>query len=99
MPTSRTMRVRPAISFACSILQTASIVRCMSVAVTGYRLTPLPPMPQAALHRGRLRLVGLVAQLFAWPRDLANFDFALPAWNMNFVKIQEAARHIEDLGL
>ena len=40
----------------------------------GYRLTPLPPIPQAALHRGRLRLVGLVAQLFAWPRDLADFD-------------------------
>jgi len=33
-PTSRTMRARPAISFAASILQTVSMVRCMSVAVT-----------------------------------------------------------------
>src|SRR5215510_8843931 len=33
-PTSRTMRVRPAISLADSILQTASMARCVSVAVT-----------------------------------------------------------------
>ena len=34
-PTSRTMRARPAISRADSILQTASIARCVSGAVTG----------------------------------------------------------------
>src|ERR1700716_402445 len=33
-PTSRTIRVRPAMSLADSILQTASITRCVSVAVT-----------------------------------------------------------------
>jgi hypothetical protein len=33
-PTSRTIRVSPAMSFACSILQTASIARYASVAVT-----------------------------------------------------------------
>src|ERR1700681_2706581 len=33
-PTSRTIRVRPAMSLADSILQTASIARCVSVAVT-----------------------------------------------------------------
>src|SRR5260370_26143975 len=33
-PTSRTIRVRPAMSVGDSILQTASIARCVSVAVT-----------------------------------------------------------------
>src|SRR4030088_2196746 len=33
-PTSRTIRVRPAMSLGDSILQTASIARCVSVAVT-----------------------------------------------------------------
>ena len=33
-PTSRSIRARPAISFACSILKTASMVRWVSVAAT-----------------------------------------------------------------
>ena len=63
----------------------------------GYRLTHLPSPPQAALDRGRLRLVGLVAQLFAWPSDLADLDFALPAWNMRLVQIHEPAWSISSI--
>src|SRR5262249_1911154 len=105
VPISRTIRIRPPISFACSILKTASMARCVSVAVTGYRLTPLLPMPQAASdHRG-VHLAGLVAQLFTRTGDLTDFGFALPARQMLSMQFHEAGgafdhcllgRHVEN---
>src|SRR5437660_2035010 len=47
MPTSRTIRTRPAMSLGDSILQTASIVRCVSVAVTATDQTIFSPSVQA----------------------------------------------------
>src|SRR5262245_28622727 len=105
VPTSRTIRIRPPISFACSILKTASMARCVSVAVTGYRLTLLVPMPQAGSDLGRLQLAGLVAHFLAGTGDLTDFGFALPARHMLAMQLHEAAgafdhrllrRHVED---
>ena len=45
-PTSRTIRARPAMSLGDSILQTASIVRCVSVAVTATDHTIFSPPVQ-----------------------------------------------------
>src|SRR5579862_8548 len=52
-PTSRTMRARPAISFADSILQTASMARCASVAVTATDHT-IFTLVRASRSRARL---------------------------------------------
>jgi hypothetical protein len=50
-PTSRTIRARPAMSLADSILQTASMVRCVSVAVTATHHTIFKAPAQAgSLH-------------------------------------------------
>src|SRR5262245_40368191 len=97
-PTSRTIRVRPAMSLACSILKTASMARWGSVAVTGYRLTHLPlPLP-AALDTGCLRFAGLVAQFFARPGDLADLTLTLPSGQVLLVQIHEPGGPFQHLG-
>src|SRR5262245_52225548 len=105
VPISRTIRIRPPISFACSILKTASMARCVSVAVTGYRLTLLLPMPQAGLDLRGVHIAGLVAHLFTRPRDLTDFSFAFPTRQMLAMQFHEAGgavdhgilrRHIEN---
>ena len=79
-PTSRTMRVSPAINRADSIFQTASIVRCISVLVTRTDHITLVDLV-AELHRQRTdrprewsrdvhgRLVGLQGQQRVLGRD------------------------------
>src|SRR2546426_5626495 len=57
MPTSRTIRARPAMSLADSILQTASIARCVSVAVTATDQTIFIP-PVQDRDTPRLLLLG-----------------------------------------
>src|SRR5262245_22803153 len=90
VPISRTIRIRPPTSFACSILKTASMARCVSVAVTGYRLTLLLARPQAGSDLRGVRLASLVAHLFTMTRDLTDFGFALPARQMLAMQLHEA---------
>src|SRR5688500_6737154 len=61
-PTSRTIRARPAISRPDSILQTASMVRWMSEAVTASDQTIFDPRVQAAPPRLLLLLGHLSAE-------------------------------------
>src|SRR5882724_11228816 len=63
-PTSRTIRARPAMSLADSILQTASIARCVSVAVTCYRSHHLQSV-SATPSAPRLGLAGPPLQFLA----------------------------------
>src|SRR5437773_302775 len=63
-PISRTIRARPAISLGDSILQTASIARCVSAAVTATDHTIFNPPPQDR-SASRLPLRGLPLQFFA----------------------------------
>src|SRR5262245_3857407 len=95
VPTSRTIRIRPPISFACSILKTASMARCVSVAVTGYRLTPLLPMPQAGSDLRGVNIASLVAHLFTRPRDLTDFGFAFPPRQMLAMQLHEAGGAVD----
>src|SRR5688572_19244932 len=66
MPTSRTIRVRPAMTFADSIFQTVSMASCVSVAVTATDHTIIESVTARAsalvLDLGAQALVGL-AQL------------------------------------
>src|SRR5688500_537776 len=54
-PTSRTIRVRPAMTLADSILQTASMARCVSVAVTATNTHHLPKARQGRPGFSRTR--------------------------------------------
>ena len=67
----------------------------------GYRLSPLPLRLQAAngSDRSRLHLAGLVAQLFAYSRELADLSFTFPAWYVRLVEVHEAAGPFEHLRL
>src|SRR5712691_4124657 len=82
-PTSRTMRARPAISLADSILQTASMARCVSADVTAtHHIIFNPPVQDG----GKPQTWHLQAHALLWPgrevlrpEHLANFGLALPA--------------------
>src|SRR3972149_5518598 len=86
-PTSRTIRVSPAMSLADSILQTASIARCVPAIVTASDPARASRSAPRLRLRGRLRdLLPELNVLFdglAWAeilelKDLANLDLALP---------------------
>src|SRR5207244_5380401 len=70
-PTSRTMRARAAISIADSILQTASMTRWVSVAVTTTDHTTFPPILAIRSRKsGRAALPGLLPHLLKAARRL-----------------------------
>src|SRR5438132_1217878 len=103
-PTSRTMRVRPAMILADSILQTASIARCVSVAVTATHHTIFNPLVQVraranyrfAVIRMPENLLCFGSELFR-PEDLANFRLALPPRPVFFVQFHKAQRPFDGL--
>src|SRR5437667_1138492 len=102
-PTSRTIRPRPAMSLADSILQTASMARCVSVTVTATHHTIFNPSAQVEAPRLLLRghpygraLLSLRRKVFR-PEDLANFGLALPARPVFPVKFHEAQRSFDRL--
>src|SRR5436190_6370733 len=105
IPTSRTMRVRPAIILADSILQTASIARCVSVAVTATHHTIFNSLVQvrvrqlwARCHPCARKLLCFGSELFR-PEDLANLRLALPPWPVFLVQFHEAHRPFNGLFL
>src|SRR6266852_5222101 len=89
-PTSRTIRVRPAMILADSIRQTASMALCGWVAVTATHHTIFNPL----VHARALLCFG--REIFR-PEDLANFGLALPAGPVFLVKFHEARRRFERL--
>src|SRR2546425_4481148 len=102
-PTSRTIRARPAMILADSILQTASMARCVSVTVTATHHTIFNPSAQVEAPRLLLRghpygraLLSLRRKVFR-PEDLANFGLALPARPVFPVKFHEAQRSFDRL--
>src|SRR5713226_2080242 len=97
-PTSRTIRVRPAMILADSILQTASMALCGWVAVTATHHIIFNLLVQARPRRLLLRsrpctraLLCFETEVFR-PEDLANFGLALPVGPMYLVKFHEALR-------
>src|SRR5207245_3376890 len=100
-PTSRTIRVRPALILADSILQTASIARCVSVAVTATDHTTFNPPAQAEARRDYFFADGRALLCFGRevfrPEHLANFGLALPARPVFLVKFHEAQRPFDRL--
>lgn len=68
MPTSRTMRVSPAITRADSILHTASMARCVSVAVTATDHTMFRPSAQVGLTEDGTNRRIPTASLLEFPR-------------------------------
>src|SRR5438309_5062179 len=102
-PTSRTIRARPAMILADSILQTASMARCVSVTVTATHHTIFNPSAQVEAPRLLLRghpygraLLSRRRKVFR-PEDLANFGLALPARPVFPVKFHEAQRSFDRL--
>src|SRR5712671_6722222 len=83
-PTSRTIRANPAMSLGDSILQTASMARWVSVAVTATDHTIFDPPVQPQ----DLRCLRVVFRA----EHLADFGFAFPAGPVLFVKFHEADR-------
>src|SRR5713101_9081012 len=79
-PTSRTIRARPAMILADSIRQTASIARCVSVAVTATNHITFGSLVQHRAGHGqftrsdlRLALLSLASKVLRRD-DLANFE-------------------------
>ena len=101
-PTSRTMRVSPAMMRADSILQTASMARWVSVDVTATHHTIFNRLVQAGLsllgHSPSRELLSFGSEVFR-PQDLANFGFALPPRPVFLVKFHEAQSSLERLFL
>ena len=107
MPTSRTIRARPAMSRADSIRQTASIARCASVAVT----LPITPRSSARascdqpaiclrcrkrMARARRRLrVALLGVCECLRSILAR---GWPEWDLSYEVARQLRRHPYDLG-
>src|SRR5712664_2327195 len=99
-PTSRTIRARPAMSRADSIFQTASIARCVSVAVTATHHTIFNTSAQAgtlhAMNCASTRPLCATALRFGSkvlrPEHLANLGLPLPARPIFLVKFHEAHR-------
>src|ERR1700732_319369 len=95
-PTSRTIRARPAMSLGDSILQTASMARCVSVAVTASDQNIFDPQvqdrgakdggPWQIYEKLLLRLVREVPRFI----HLANFGLAFPFRPVLPVKFHEA---------
>src|SRR5271163_2552311 len=85
MPTSRTIRVSAAISLGDSIRQTASIARCMWVALTATHHIIFIPLLQGRARGARLFLVGAVLH----HHHLANFRLALPSRPVFLVQLHE----------
>src|SRR5260370_35622669 len=85
-PTSRTIRARPAMILADSILQTASMALCVSVAVTATHHTIFKPLVQArarddyafaAIRTPRGSLC-FGSEVF-WPAHLAHLVLSFPS--------------------
>src|SRR5689334_16361894 len=93
-PTSRTIRAIPAMSLADSILQMASIFRCVSEAVTAIHHTIFSP-PAQVLHEQQS---GSRWEVFR-PEDLAHLGFAFPGGPMRLVKLHEFHRRLDGLFL
>src|SRR6266852_8987947 len=102
-PTSRTMRVRPAMMRADSMRQTASMARWVSVDVMATHHTIFKSFAQADRARAanaRLRLRSLCEEVVLWfasgevfgSEHLANLGFAFPAGPVFFVKFHELHR-------
>src|ERR1700722_10489306 len=89
-PTSRTMRVRPAMSLGDSILQTASMVRCMSVAVTTTDHIIFNPAAQVEA----LRLCRPTIETFR-PEHLTNLSLAFPARPVFLVELHKLNRRFD----
>src|SRR5438045_1735249 len=70
-PTSRTMRVSPAMTLAASILQTASMARWLSVADTLPITSCRAQLPQSPLPFGQLRAQALFSLAHFVGHDLA----------------------------
>src|SRR6266481_2652129 len=90
-PTSRTIRVRPAMILADSILQTASMALCEWVAVTATHHTIFNSLLQVPARRLLRALLCFGSEVLR-PEDLANFGLALPAGPVFLVKFHEARR-------
>src|SRR5712691_3390530 len=97
-PTSRTIRARPAMILADSILQIASIARCVSVAVTATHHTIFNPPVQGPVHRYARELLCFGTEVFR-PVHLANLGLAFPARPVFLVKFHEAQRSLDRLFL
>src|SRR6202165_4324369 len=106
-PTSRTIRFSPAMSLGDSILQTASIARCVSVAgiATDHIIfNPsaeagnLRAMSSASPSRCTRPLLCLGSEIFR-PEHLANLGLALPDRPVFLVKFHEAHRGFDRLFL
>src|SRR6266567_4665402 len=105
-PTSRTIRARPAMILADSILQIASIARCVSVAVTATQSHHLQSA-RASLRARRLHVRGhrYARGLLCFgtgvfrPVHLANLGLAFPARPVFLVKFHEAQRSLDRLFL
>src|SRR2546427_63671 len=100
-PTSRTIRVRPAMILADSILQTASNARCVSVAVTATDHTTFNPSAQAEARRDYFFADGRALLCFGReifrPEHLADFGRGLPARPVFLVQFHEAQRPFDRL--
>ena len=83
-----------------SILQTASMARCVSVTVTATDHTTFDPPVQAGatkpLLRGPGTLLWFGSEVFR-PEHLANFGFTLPARPVFLVKFHEIPGSLERL--
>ena len=83
-PTSRTMRARPAMSFACSMRQTASIA-CVGVGGHGLRLEQLRRLPQACVRplsgrRGLLRRLPAICRVHHGRSSISKSVTPWSAW-------------------
>src|SRR5882762_2883027 len=103
-PTSRTIRARPAMILADSILQTASMAVCVLVAVTATHHTIFNPLVQAPgarrlLLRGHpyARALLCIGVEVLRREDLANFGLTLPAGPVFLVKFHEVRRRFDRL--
>src|SRR5258706_3170884 len=107
-PTSRTIRVRPAMILADSILQTASMAECVGVDVTATHHTTFKSFAQAERFVPRIHHLFLdvslrfgAAKVFVTkgfrPDHLANLGLALPAGPVFLVQLHEAQRSLDRL--
>src|SRR5260370_39477027 len=103
-PTSRTIRASPAMSLGDSILQPASMARCVSVAVTAtdHNIFIAPAqagtLRRIALLLGRRtrKLLYVLGAVF-WPAHLANLGLSFPARPVFLVKLHEEDRRLDRL--
>src|SRR6476660_517800 len=65
----------------------------------GYRLTPVPSVPQAASDHGCLRLVRMAAGFRAHLWELTDLTFALPTRHVRLVEVHETLSPFEHVGL